>query len=181
MGSLTSKNQIWYGIIPERTNKEYISTVPQWLPEKPTWNPRNQCWHNCQSQWRSQYSPSQRNNFRKTRERWNYKWTLCATILHHSPKTKKMLYFILCETQKVQLLEECLAKHIAFLEFADILRATGKPPTVLTDNKSVARFFQTKALLPTLWIASSYVFQLNFEIAPTAGSINSGAEVLSRL
>ena len=49
------------------------------------------------------------------------------------------------------------------------------------DNKSVTRFFQTKAIPPTLWNARDYVLQFNFKIAHIAGSVNTAADFLSRL
>ena len=77
--------------------------------------------------------------------------------------------------------EEFLAIYMAFLEFAHILWETTKPTIVLTDNKSVTRFFQTKAIPPTLWNACDYVLQFNFKIAHIAGSVNTAADFLSRL
>ena len=43
--------------------------------------------------------------------------------------------------------------YMVFLEFAHIMWETSKPTIVLTDNKSVTRFFQTKAIPPSLWNA----------------------------
>ena len=68
-----------------------------------------------------------------------------------------------------------------FLEFAHILWETSKPTMVLTDNKSVTRFFQTKAIPPSLWNACDYVLQFNFKIAHIAGSVNTAPDFLSRL
>ena len=70
---------------------------------------------------------------------------------------------------------------MAFLEFAHISWEATKPTIVLTDNKSVTRFFQTKAIPPTLWNACDYVLQLNFKIAHIVGSVNTAADFLSRL
>ena len=70
---------------------------------------------------------------------------------------------------------------MAFLEFAHILWEATKPTIVLTDNKSVTRFFQTKAIPPALWNACDYVLQFNFKTAHIAGSINTAADFLSRL
>ena len=77
--------------------------------------------------------------------------------------------------------EEFLAIYTSFLEFAHILRKATKPAIVLTDDKSVTRFFQTKALPAFLWNAYDYVLQFNFEIAQIAGSVNTAADVPSRL
>ena len=70
---------------------------------------------------------------------------------------------------------------MAFLEFAHILWEATKPTIVLTDNKSVTRFFQTKAIPPSLWNACDYVLQFNFKIAHIAGLVNTAADFFSRL
>ena len=77
--------------------------------------------------------------------------------------------------------KEFLAIYMAFLEFAHILWEATKPTIVLTDNKSVTRFFQTKAIPPALWNACGYVLQFNFKIAHIAGSLNTAADLLSRI
>ena len=63
---------------------------------------------------------------------------------------------------------------MAFLEFAHTLWEASKLTIVLTDNKPVTRFFQTKAIPPSLWNARDYV--LRFEIAHIAGSVNTAAD-----
>ena len=70
---------------------------------------------------------------------------------------------------------------MAFLESAHVLWEATKPTIVLTDNKSVTRFFQTEAIPPALWNACDYVLQFNFKIAHIAGSVNTAADFLSRL
>ena len=77
--------------------------------------------------------------------------------------------------------KEFLAIYMAFPEFAHILWEATKPTIILTDNKSVTRFFQTKAIPPALWNACDYVLQVNFKIAHIAGSVNTAADFLSRL
>ena len=77
--------------------------------------------------------------------------------------------------------KQFLAIYMAFLEFAHILWEATKPMIVLTDNKSVTRFFQTKSIPPALWNACDYVLQFNFKIAHIAGSVNTAADFLSRL
>ena len=77
--------------------------------------------------------------------------------------------------------KEVLAIYMAFLKIAHILWEATEPIIVLTDNKSVTRFFQTKAIPPSLWNACDYVLQFNFKIAHIAGSVNTAADFLSRL
>ena len=77
--------------------------------------------------------------------------------------------------------KEFLAIYMTILEFALILWEATKPKIVLTDNKSVTRFFQTKAIPPALWNACDYVLQFNLKIAYIAGSVNTAADFLSGL
>ena len=67
-----------------------------------------------------------------------------------------------------------------FLGFAHILWEATKSTIVLTDNKSVTRFLQTKAIPPAFWNAGDYMLQFNFKIAHIAGSVNTSADFLSR-
>ena len=67
---------------------------------------------------------------------------------------------------------------MAFLEDAHILWEVKKPTIFLTDNKSVTRYFQTKAIPPSLWNACDYLLQFNFKIAHIAGSINTAVDFL---
>ena len=75
--------------------------------------------------------------------------------------------------------KEFLALYMAFFEFAHILWEATKPTIVLTDNKSVTRFFKTTP--QALWNACDYVLQFNFKKAHIAGSVNTAADFLSRL
>ena len=77
--------------------------------------------------------------------------------------------------------QEFLAIYMAILEFAHILWETIKSTFFLTENKSVTRFFQTKAIPPTLWNACDYVLQFNFKTTHLAGPVNSAVDFLSRL
>ena len=77
--------------------------------------------------------------------------------------------------------KEFLAIYMAFLEFAHILWEKTKPTIVLTVNKSVTRFFQTKAIPSSLWNACDFVLHFNFKLAHIAGSVNTAADFLPRL
>ena len=70
---------------------------------------------------------------------------------------------------------------MVLLEVAQILWEATKPTIVLTDKKSVTRFFQTNAIPPALWNACDYVLNFIFKIAHIAGSVNTAADFLSRL
>ena len=77
--------------------------------------------------------------------------------------------------------KEFLAIYMALLEFAHTLWEATKPTIVVTDNKAVTRFFQTKAIPPSLWNACDYVMQFNFKIGHIAGSVNRAADFPSQL
>ena len=77
--------------------------------------------------------------------------------------------------------KEFPAIYHAFLEYSHILWDTTLPTLVMTDNRSVTRFFQTKTIPPTLWNACDYVLQFNFRITHVAGTLNTAADFLSRL
>ena len=49
----------------------------------------------------------------------------------------------------------------------------------MTDNRSVTRFFQTEAILLTLWNACEYELQFNVHIMHVAGTQNTAADFLS--
>ena len=76
---------------------------------------------------------------------------------------------------------EYLAIYTAFLEFAHNLWEETNSTIVLTDNNSVTRFLQTKAIPPSLWNPCDYVLQFNFKIAHIAGSVNTAVDFLSQL
>ena len=84
-------------------------------------------------------------------------------------------------TQIVYLLKRVFGNIQGFPEFAQNLCEATKPTTVLTDKKSVARFFQTSGISTALWKAHDYILQFNFKIAPIAGVIDTAADFLSRL
>ena len=117
-----------------------------------------------------------------------------AVIIEDNPDQKKQSkrktyapvalgskFFSPAQLKKSIYSKEFLAIYMAVLEFANILWEATKPTIVLTDNKSVTQYFQTKALPPALWNACDYVLQFNFKIAHFAGSVNTAADFLSRL
>ena len=77
--------------------------------------------------------------------------------------------------------KEFLAIYFAFKEFGHIFWGTPKPVIILTDNKSVTRFLQTKIIPPPLWNACDFVIQFNFTIVHIPGKNNTAADYLSRV
>ena len=71
--------------------------------------------------------------------------------------------------------------YMAILVFAHFLREATNPTIVLTDNKSVTLFFQTKIFLPALWHACDYMLQLKKKKARNAGSVNTVTDFPSRM
>ena len=68
---------------------------------------------------------------------------------------------------------------MAYIEFANISREASRPTIVLTDNKSVTCFFQTKAIPLSLWNECDYVLHFIFKIAHIAGSVDTAADFFS--
>ena len=77
--------------------------------------------------------------------------------------------------------KEFLATHMTFKEFGHINWVATKPVIIMTDSKSVTRFFQTKMIPPPLWNACDFVLQFDFTIAHIPGKMNTAADFSSRL
>ena len=77
--------------------------------------------------------------------------------------------------------KDLLAVYMVFKEFGHIFWGAIRPLIIMTDSKSVTRFFQTKMILPTLWNASDFVLQFNITIAHIPEKMNTAADFLSRL
>ena len=77
--------------------------------------------------------------------------------------------------------KEFLAIYYAFKEFGQIIWGTPQPVIILTDNKSVTRFFQTKIIPPPLWNACDFDIPFNFIIAHIPGKSKTAADYLSRM
>ena len=77
--------------------------------------------------------------------------------------------------------KEFLAIYMAFKEFGHIFWGATKPVIIMTDSKSVTRFFQTNMIPPPLWNACDFVLQFIFTIAHILGKMNTAADFLSRL
>ena len=70
---------------------------------------------------------------------------------------------------------------MAFKEFGHIFWGAAKPVIIMTDNKSVTRFFQTTMIPPPFWNACDFVLQFNFTIAHIPVKMNTAADFSSRL
>ena len=77
--------------------------------------------------------------------------------------------------------KEFLAMHFAFDEFAHILWGVKKPTIVMTDNKALTRFFQSKRIPPKLWNHCDQALQFDFVLAHVPGVEIPAADYLSRL
>ena len=77
--------------------------------------------------------------------------------------------------------KELLAIYMAFEEVGHIFWGASKPVIIMTDSKSVTRFFQIKMIPPPLWNACDFVLQFHFTIAHFPGKMNTAADFLSRL
>ena len=83
--------------------------------------------------------------------------------------------------QNVDICKGIPSHILRIQEFGHIFWGTPQPMIILTDNKSVTRFFQTKIIPPPLWNACDFVIQFNFVIAHIPGKNNTAADYLSRM
>ena len=78
--------------------------------------------------------------------------------------------------------KEFLSVYFAFEAFEHyIWGVTSNPIIVLTDNKSVSRFFQAKRLPTNIWNAVDYVLSFRFVLRHIQGKANAAADYLSRI
>ena len=78
--------------------------------------------------------------------------------------------------------KEFLSIKLTFESFEHyIWGASNKPVIVLSDNKSVTRFFQTKILPGNLWNTVDYVLSFSFTLGHIPGKANAAADYLSRI
>ena len=70
---------------------------------------------------------------------------------------------------------------MALKEFGHIFWGVTRPVIIMTDSKSVTRFFPTKLIRPPLWNACDFVLQFIFTIAHIPEKMNTAAGLLSRL
>ena len=70
---------------------------------------------------------------------------------------------------------------MAFKDFGHKFWGATKPVIIMTDSKSVTRFFQTKMIPPPLRKPCDFALQFNFTIAHNPGKMNTAADFLSRL
>ena len=78
--------------------------------------------------------------------------------------------------------KEFLSVYFAFEAFEHYFwGVTSKPIIVLTDNKSVSRYFQAKRLPTNIWNAVDYVLSFHFMLDHIPGKANAAADYLSRI
>ena len=77
--------------------------------------------------------------------------------------------------------KEFLALYFALEHFSHFIWGAEKPVIVLTDNKSLTSFFQSKSLHPSLWNFMDRVIAYNIVLAHIPGKANAAADFLSRM
>ena len=77
--------------------------------------------------------------------------------------------------------KEFLALRFALDHFAYFIRGATKPVLVLTDNRSLTQFFQSKSIHPSLWNCLDRVLSFNILLAHIPGKAISAADFLSRM
>ena len=77
--------------------------------------------------------------------------------------------------------KEFLALFFALDHFAHFVWGATKPVLVLTDNRSLTQFFQSKSIHPSLWNSLDRVLSFNILLAHIPGKANSAADFRSRM
>ena len=77
--------------------------------------------------------------------------------------------------------KEFLALYFALEYFSHFIWGAEKPVIILTDNKSLTSFFQSKSLHPALWNFMDRVIAYNIVLAHIPGRANAAADFLSRM
>ena len=78
-------------------------------------------------------------------------------------------------------------KHLIFCKeflavyFAQFIWGCEKPVLVLTDNRSLTKFFQAKTVPPALWNFLDRVLSFNIVVGHIPGAANAAADFLSRM
>ena len=77
--------------------------------------------------------------------------------------------------------KELLALYYALDYFSHYIWGSSKQVIILTDNKSLTQFFQSKVIQPSLWNCLDRILAFNIVIAHTPGRANYAADFLSRM
>ena len=77
--------------------------------------------------------------------------------------------------------KEFLDLYFALEHFAHFIWGATKLVLVLTDNRSLTQFFQSKSIHPSLWNCLDRVLSFNILLAHIPGKANSAADFLSRM
>ena len=77
--------------------------------------------------------------------------------------------------------KEFLALYFALDHFAHFIWGVTIPVLVLTDNRSLTQFFQSKSIHSSLWNCLDRVLSFNILLAHFPGKANSAADFLSRM
>ena len=97
-------------------------------------------------------------------------YSLWLKDIHAIPNQKRYSIYV----------KNFLAVYLAFKEFGHIFWGATEPVIIMTDSKSITRFFQLKLILPSLWNACDFVMQFNFTFAHIPGKMDNAADFLSR-
>ena len=108
----------------------------------------------------------------------NQKYT--STKKTYAPVAHRSLTFNPSQIRKSFDAQECLAFYLALKNFGHIFWDANKPMIIMTDGKSVTKFFQTKTIPPPEWYVCHFVLQFNFVEAHISGKMNTLADFLSK-
>ena len=99
----------------------------------------------------------------------------------YAPVSYGSQLFNASQLKKSTYCKEFLALYFALEYFSLFIWGAQKPVIILTDNKSLTSFFQSKSLHPALWNFMDRVIAYNIVLAHIPGRANAAADFLSRM
>ena len=103
------------------------------------------------------------------------------TVNSYAPVSFESKVFNTAQIKMSIYCKEFLSLSFALETFSHLIWGSEKPVFILTDNKSLTRFFQAKRIPPSLWNYVDLVTAFNIVVTHIPGKANAAADFLSHL
>ena len=103
------------------------------------------------------------------------------TVKSYAPVSLRSKVFNTAQLKMSIFCKEFLSIYFALETFSHLIWGTDKLVLILTDNKSLTRFFPAKTIPPSLWNYVDRVTALNIVVTHIPGKANAAADFISRL
>ena len=102
------------------------------------------------------------------------------TVKSYAPVSLGSKVFNTAQLKMSIYCKEFLSIYFALETFSHLIWGTAKLVLILTDNKSLTRFFQVKTIPPSLWNYVDRVTALNIVLTHIPGKANAAADFICR-